>query len=160
MREGTLNRVLYGDPTFRPFAAVSPHKGSLRVARAGDTPKDDAATFTVAVERPQSFEYRNPYSGAAETGERLVAALPLAAGELGVAGVTLQFAGQARPKVTRASWTLDTRRAAPPVLWVMLEAPATGKYDVKELWRTDVTYRFDVRCAATAAATGDVVIGE
>lgn len=158
MREGTLNRALFGDPTFRPFAALSPGKGSLRVTREGGEKAAGSARFSVAVERPDSFEYWNPYSGRRETGERLVVGLPLRDTERGVLGVALAFDGAGRPQVTSASWTLETRRAAPPVLWVMLEAPATGKYDVKELWRRDVTYRLEVRLGESGQCVGEVAL--
>ncbi|MBI2920447.1 MAG: hypothetical protein HYY18_05125 [Planctomycetes bacterium] len=156
MREGTLNRVLFGDPTFRPFEAVSPRKGSLQVERVKTASNGGAATFSVTVLRPTTFEYWNPYAGDGQRGERLVVGIPFQGGELGVSKVSLSTAVKPAPAITKASWTLESRRGQAPMLWIMLEAPDTGDYDKKEMWRKDAVYTVDVEFAETSETTGDV----
>ncbi len=133
MREGTLNRAVFGDPTFRPFAGMSPRRGSLRVTRAPTT-DGFGATFTVQIERPTTLEDWNPYAGSEAAGDRLVAALPLAVGDGAPLTVTLRPLAPRLPAIARASWTVERRRAAPAVLHVMLEAPRRPLPAPSALW--------------------------
>jgi hypothetical protein len=148
MREGTLNRILFGDPLFAPFRSIGGRKPTLRV-NPNFPPGASEGTVAVEVLDPKSLESWDPYRER-DKGERLVASFELPAGAKGVDSVAVD----STVPLTGFDWIVEKRRTGAPVVWFSLNAkpPGANPYAEKALWRDKATYTLRVRLAADAAS--------
>jgi hypothetical protein len=145
MREGTLNRILFGDPTFAPFRNTGTARRSLEI-------RVEKNTVTVAIADPKSPEHWDPYRGdpkrdnVPDQRERVVGCFELDA--LGVRDIMLK----SNTELTGAEWAVETRRCRPPLVWFSLNAPKHPEYTKRNLWREGARFTFEVKLATDSAS--------
>jgi len=145
MREGTLNRILFGDPTFAPFRNTGAARHSLEI-------RAEKSTVTVAIKDPQSPEHWDPYRGdpkrdnVPDQRERVMGWFELDAP--GVRDIMLK----SNVELTGAEWAIETRRCRPPVVWFSLNAPKHPEYTKRNLWREGARFTFEVKLATDSAS--------
>jgi len=155
MREGTLNRILFGDPTFEPFRNTGAARHSLEV-RSEKGP--GTMNVTVAIADPKSPEHWDPYRGepkrhnVADQRERVVGSFELEAGVAGVHDITVKSNLPAGVELTNAEWAVEARRGRPPVIWFSLNAPKHSEYTKRNLWREGVRFVLEVKFATDSAS--------
>ncbi|MCX6906952.1 MAG: hypothetical protein NTY01_02790 [Verrucomicrobia bacterium] len=155
MREGTLNRILFGDPTFEPFRGTGPKRNSLEV-RTEKRP--GGIVVTVAVADPKSPEHWDPYRGTPsrdkvpDMGERIVGCFELERDATGIQDISVKADLPPGVELTNAEWAIETRRARPPVVWFSLNAPKHPDFAKRNLWKEGARFVFDVKPATHPAA--------
>ena len=149
MRENVLNRVLYGDPLFAPFASLPANPPLLRVERGAAS--GGGFDVRVRVERVDALEWWDTFRRP-ERGEHLVASLDL---EDGVEVATVTGSGDAA--VTFGEWAVERRRGAASRLWLGLNAARGASASERRLWIEGRTTSVRV---ATAAPGRGVAGGE
>lgn len=154
MREGLLNRVLFGDPAFAPFAALPPAAPLVTVAT---TPGAGGADVVVSVERADPLEAWDPFHGP-DRGERLVGSFPVPS-EGALASISLE-ATPPGGGPTAGEWAIEVRRGRPPLVWFVLNAPAAPDPTPRALWRAGATFRLRAEFAPTgqAGARGGAIV--
>jgi hypothetical protein len=162
MREGTLNRILYGDPTFEPFTKLGPAVPSLAITRleksgVGGTQKSIHSVL-VAIADPKSPEHWDPYRGSPsrdkvpDMGERVVGCFEWKADSPGIESISLHAVNPPEITLTNAEWALETRRARPPVVWFSLNAPKPAEFSKRHLWNKGTSFAFTVHEATDAVS--------
>ena len=149
MRENVLNRVLYGDPSFQPFASLPPNPPLWSIGRAAGARAAADFELRLRIERVDALEYWDSFRRP-ERGEHVVATFELAEG---TAIGSVAVVGE--PAVTFGEWAIERRRARPPLLWLGLNAALLPDRREHRLWIAGKTIRLRV----TPAAAGKGVAG-
>jgi hypothetical protein len=158
MREGTLNRILFGDPTFEPFAKLGPAKPSLTIywmdvsGGIGSRRSNSSAVVTVA--DPKSPEHWDPYRGSPsrdkvpDRGERVVGSFEIPLGTDGIEDITVRSEGLPPGiELTNAEWAVENRRARSPVVWFSLNAPKHADFSKRNLWIAGARFTLAIKHA-------------
>lgn len=156
MRENVLNRVLYGDPLFRPFASLPPNPALWSVGRTDAAPSQAAFDVRLRIELVDALEWWDSFRPP-ERGEHVVASVPLADGE-----EVLSVEALGEPALTFGEWAVERRRAAPPLLWLGLNAAlSANRYDHR-LWvrGKEIVLRVTRAAAGKGAPGGEVLRGK
>ncbi len=152
MRENVLNRVLYGDPLFRPFESLPPSPALLSIEKTASVPTSGGFELRLKVERVDALEWWDSFRKP-ERGEHVVTSFALAVGEE-VESVAVVGA----PEVTFGEWAIERRRGSPPLLWLGVNAARGEQSNDRRLWIAGKTIVVRVKSAAPGkgAAGGEV----
>lgn len=144
MREGTLNRALFGDPLFAPFARVEGARPALAIEARFEGSDGDIAVRVLDPKSPQSWD---PYHGG-DRGERLVGSFEIPPGFFGIRSIAV-----ASPvALTGTDWAVDWRRGGPPQVWFSLNAKPPADLQGRALWKEGASYRLRVTLATDDSA--------
>lgn len=139
MREGTANRIVYGDPTFAPFVNIKNRRPTLDV-KLYTNEKGADGIVSIAVQDPSSGEAWDPYHGP-ERMERINARFEVPAGFVGIE--SLVFDGAA-PQIY-GDWILELRPGRAPSVWFSIFTKAPKEYTKRALWLAGAKYYLNVK---------------
>ncbi|MBI3820371.1 MAG: hypothetical protein HY286_16900 [Planctomycetes bacterium] len=145
MREGTLNRILYGDPTFRPFGNIKNRRPTLEVA-VNIKDGDATARVEVAIKDAHSGEAWDPYHGPVRM-ERVTAGFDVPAGFAGIESLETDGA----LPLEGGDWIVEKRRGLPSRVWFAFYTKAPADYTKRALWIDGAKYNLTARFAKEAA---------
>lgn len=157
MMDVTQNRMLFGDPTFRPFRRVSPRRAAVAVTRGAAT----KGGFQVEVRLTDldAQEDVDQHRGhEVDAAERVLGSFELAAGE-SVESVALSAKGVDLQKLTVAEWMVERRQGRADVVWFSLNAPYPKNYgDPRVLWTEGMEVTLSVRTGAPGVEQEEMTI--
>jgi hypothetical protein len=135
MMSGRLNRVLYGDPLFTPFSAVSPRSSSVLWEVVGET--GEGTEYELTMNDPNSPEFYDMFRGDGPMRERIHVRIPLAKAELPTEIVVKAMFGGEEIGTTKVQHAIEYDRFGKASLHIQVNAPALPDYK-GNLWRDGV----------------------
>ncbi|KAF0245398.1 MAG: Lanthionine synthetase C family [Planctomycetota bacterium] len=156
MMEVTQNRMLFGDPTFRPFVKTSPRKSAVSVKRG--TATKDGFQVSVRLNDLKAQEDVDQHRGREQNAaERVMGSFELASGEK-IASVRLTANGVDVQQITVAEWMVDHRSGRPDVVWFSVNAPYPKNYgDPRVLWAEGMELTLKVTTGEKGAEMGEML---
>jgi rhamnogalacturonyl hydrolase YesR len=155
MMEVTQNRMLFGDPTFRPFVKTSPHQPAVSVARG--TATKEGFQVSVHLEDLKAQEDVDQHRGREQNAaERVMGSFELAKGEK-VASIGLTVKGIDAKEITVAEWMVDHRAGRADVVWFSVNAPYPKKFDdPRVLWKEGMELVLEVKVGEAGKEQGEM----